>query len=137
MKTYPLLQSQLAVFLQCMEHPTSTQYNLPSYVPLSQTIDVKRLEDAVQRVFKERRELRTRFVIDDNGEVRQWWDDDMTLDIVHRKSTNEEAMNYILNEFTRPFDLLSGEPLFRFELWETEKGIYLLVDGDGGEACTR
>lgn len=30
MKTYPLLQSQLGVFMECMRHPESKQYNLPS-----------------------------------------------------------------------------------------------------------
>ena len=72
--------------------------------------------------------MRTRFLIDDNGDVRQWSDDTMELEIPRHKCSSEEALDYINNKFTRPFDLLSGDPLFRLELLYTEKGVYGMWD---------
>ena len=50
--------------------------------------------------------------------------------------SDQETADYIDHDFVRPFDLLSGEPLLRLELIETETSNWLLVDihhsiGDG------
>jgi len=92
-------------------------------------MDMKRLVGAWQSIVDNIPELHTRFLIDDSGEVRQWADMSMKIPIITRKSTDAEVRAYIKNGFVRPFDLLSGEPLFRIEFVETEKGIFLLVDG--------
>ena len=39
MKTYPLLQSQLGIFMEWSKDPSVTQYNLPTCSKLSKTID--------------------------------------------------------------------------------------------------
>jgi amino acid adenylation domain-containing protein/non-ribosomal peptide synthase protein (TIGR01720 family) len=68
-------------------------------------------------------------MIDPNGEIRQWSDDAMEIPIVRRKSTYADVQEYVKNGFVRPFDLLSGEPLFRVEFIQTEKGWVELSDG--------
>ena len=68
MNTYPLLQSQLGIFLQCIQNPQSTQYNLPNAGFIPSTVDVERLIDAWRRLIDARPEFRTRFMIDDNGD---------------------------------------------------------------------
>ena len=35
MKRYPLLQSQMGVFAECIKNPDSAGYNLPPYDPLT------------------------------------------------------------------------------------------------------
>ena len=70
MKLYPLLQSQLGVFYDCMKFPKVMQYNIPCIVPLTGDIDVDRVESALQTIFAVRKELKTRFLIDDNGEPK-------------------------------------------------------------------
>ena len=40
MKTYPLLQSQLGVFYDCMKFPQVMQYNVPCITPLSDNPDL-------------------------------------------------------------------------------------------------
>ena len=121
MKTYPLLQSQLGVFMQCIQNPQSTQYNLPSECLLPPSVDVERCIKAFEKVIAERPIFRTRFMIDPNGEIRQWSDDTIKVPVIRRKSTYAEMQEYVKNEFVRPFNLLSGEPLFRVEFVETEK----------------
>ena len=71
MQSYPLLQSQLGVFYDCLKYPQVMQYNIPCIVPLTDNIDTERLESALQTIFAARKELRIRFLIDENGEPRQ------------------------------------------------------------------
>lgn len=46
MKSYPLLQSQLGVFYDCLKYPQVMQYNIPCIVPLTDDIDCDRVEVA-------------------------------------------------------------------------------------------
>ena len=128
MKTSPLLQSQIGVLLQSIQHPESTHYNLPNYlfIPLSMTRE--RVVNTAQKLVDSFPELHTRFVIGEDGEVRQWSDLSMPIPVVSRKCTEAELQAYIDKGFVRPFDPLSSEPLFRVEVIETEKNIYLLFD---------
>ena len=62
MKTYPLLQSQLGVFYDCLKYPHVMQYNIPCIVPLADDVDTDRVEKAVQTIYEARPELRIRFL---------------------------------------------------------------------------
>ena len=129
MKTYPLLQSQLGVLLQSMQHPESTQYNLPIYIFMPLSVTRERLVAAAQTVVDSYPELHTRFVVGEQGEVRQWCDMSMTIPVVGRKCTEVELQAYLDKDFIRPFDLFGVEPLFRVEVIETEERLCLLCDG--------
>ena len=135
MKTYPLLQSQLGVFMEWMKDPSVTQYNLPTCTKMPKTVDVQRLQKGFERICQERSTLRTRFVMVD-GEPRQYVDDEMKIPVTVRTMTDQETAQYIERDFVRPYDLLSGEPLIRIEIIEAETFNWLLVDihhtiGDG------
>ncbi len=135
MKTYPLLQSQLGIFLEWMKDPSVTQYNLPTCSKIPKGVDFMRLKDTMERICKERSTLHTRFVMED-GEPRQYADEQMQIPIPVKSMTDQEAASYIENDFVRPFDLLSGEPLIRIEMIEAETFNWLLLDihhsiGDG------
>ena len=58
MKTFPLLQSQLGVFYDCLKYPKVMQYNVPSITPLSDGVDFNRIEAAFQAIFAARKVLR-------------------------------------------------------------------------------
>ena len=90
MKTYPLLQSQLGVFLECQAAPESTQYNNAMCVRLEYDVNLDRLEKALQKVVQNRPILRTRFRIDEAGNVHQWSDPDMRVPITRRKCSDSE-----------------------------------------------
>ena len=128
MKSYPLLQSQLGVFYDCLKFPKVMQYNIPCIVPLIDDIDIGRLEAALQTIFAARKELRIRFFIDEKGEPRQFVDDKKTLTIVHHEMTEEDFQNYAHHGFCRPFDIMGDAPLIRAELVRTPQKNYLLVD---------
>lgn len=135
MKNSPLLQSQLGIFMEWMKDPSVTQYNLPICSKLPKGVDLIRLKEALVRICKERSTLRTRFVME-NGEPRQYVDEQMQVPISIKPMTDQEAASYINDGFVRPYDLLSGEPLIRIELIEAEKENWLLLDihhsiGDG------
>jgi amino acid adenylation domain-containing protein len=128
MKTYPLLQSQLGVFYDCLKYPQVMQYNIPCIVPLSDDIDIDRVETAIQTIFAARQELRIRFFIDDQGEPQQFVDDTKTLTVVRREMTEEAFQDYAHHGFCRPFDMMGDEPLIRVELVTTPEKHYLLAD---------
>lgn len=50
MKSYPLLQSQLGVFYDCLKYPQVMQYNNPCIVPLTADIDCDLVEAAMQTI---------------------------------------------------------------------------------------
>ena len=94
MKTYPLLQSQLGVFMEWMKDPSVTQYNLPTCTKMPKTVDVQRLQKGFERICQERSTLRTRFVMVD-GEPRQYVDDEMKIPVTVRTMTDQETAQYI------------------------------------------
>ena len=51
MKTYPLLQSQLGVFYDCLKYPQVMQYNIPCITKLTDDIDLDRVEKTIQAIF--------------------------------------------------------------------------------------
>lgn len=121
MKSYPLLQSQLGVFYDCLKYPQVMQYNIPCIVPLTDNIDVDRLESAMQNIFAARKELRIRFFIDEKGEPRQYVDNHKTLTVLRRKITEADFQDYAHHGFCRPFDIMGDEPLIRVEIVTTLK----------------
>ena len=128
MELNPLLQSQLGVFYDCMKFPKVMQYNLPCIVPLTGDIDLDRVEAALQTIFAAREELRMRFVINDDGEPRQYVDEQKTLNVVRREMSEADFQDYAYHGFCRPFDIMGDEPLIRAELVTTPEKNYLLVD---------
>ena len=129
MKTYPLLQSQLGVLLQSMQHPESTQYNLPLHIFMPLSMPRAYVVKATHALLASVPALHTRFVTDEQGEIRQWCDQSMDIPVVSRKCTEEELQAYLSEGFVRPFDLFGSEPLFRAEVIETEKCLCLVADG--------
>ena len=128
MKTYPLLQSQLGVFYDCLKYPKVMQYNIPCITKLTDDIDLNRVEKAIQAIFTARPELSMRFLIDENGEPRQYVDENKKLTVVRREMTQEAFDDYAHHGFCRPFDIMGEEPLLRVELITVAPLHYMLLD---------
>ena len=90
MKTYPLLQSQLGVFYDCLKFPNVMQYNCPNITQLTDDLDLDRIERALQTIFSKRKELSIRFLMDDQGEPRQYVDEEKRLNIVRREMAEDD-----------------------------------------------
>ena len=128
MTTFPLLQGQTEVWHAWMADPTSVAYNLPAVVPFTKDIDLGRLAQALRKIWEQRRELHTQFIIQPEGTPRQWADNSLELPLVCRRMNERDAQSYIQCGFVRPFAILERQPLVRFEIIETEAHHYLLYD---------
>lgn len=126
-KSYPLSQAQLYIFNECMEEPRLSSYNIASKTILSDRVDKDRLKEALQAVVAGRPILRNRYFLDENGCPRQYEDKEMKVPVLHLQMTEEELDDYVLHQFMRPYSLLSGEPLCRFTIVDTELRSYLLA----------
>ena len=127
MNTHPLLQSQLGIFLEWMNKPLATKYNVGFCTRLADSIDLGLLNDALQRIVYDHPDLFMRLRMEDGMPV-QWRDEAMKPNIESTTMTEDEAKQLFDGAYMRPFDLLSGEPLHRFTIAHTEAGNYLFMD---------
>ncbi len=133
MDVFPLLQSQLDIFRAWKTHPESTAYNLPAVLPFPKSFGAERLCRALQLLVASRPELCTRFVENNDGRPRQYvpmpkGNHPEPVVVSRRQLSEAEAQAYMKKGFVRPFNLLDGSPLFRFEVVETPLFNYLLLD---------
>ena len=133
MKTYPLTQSQMDIFLEMMRYPQMTEYNLGQIVPLPPHIDLDRLEQALKAIYTARQVLHIRFMMQ-GDEPRQMVDDTRELKVT-RLILTEDQFEKFLREGRKPFDPLS-DILCRFwliELPDRKMMVYdfchLIMDG--------
>lgn len=127
-KKHPLLLSQIRVFVQCMQHPECTQYNLAALTPLGNDVDTDRIANTFHVIYNSRVAWRIRFGIDSDGVPYQYADDTKVFKVVRSKMSDTDLQEYASHDFERPFDLMGDEPLVRVEIVSTEKQHYLLTD---------
>jgi amino acid adenylation domain-containing protein len=128
MKKHHLSQAQMEIYYASVSHPETTAYNLPQVLPFSTAADLERMKRALEMIWTGRKELHTRIGKTTDGEVVQWADGNMALPLRRLKMSESAVQKHITEEFIRPFDLFGSDPLVRFELIETEKHHYLLID---------
>lgn len=127
MKKYPLLSSQLGVFLHCVSNPESVSYNLCFAIDLSDDIDFKKLADAWKTIISKKAVFRTRFETDDKGNPLQYWDDNMKVEIPIVNLPESEFESFKQKTFLTHLDILSGQPLFNINLVQTEKNKKMVI----------
>ncbi len=128
MKTFPLLQSQMSIWLGWIVHPTSTAWNLPSVLTFPPHTDAHRLYAAVCRLAAQRSELHIRFTIANDGQPRQYVDAALPVPVSMMTMTEDEVERHLTTSFVRPFAPLGNEALCRFELVATPRRLLLLLD---------
>lgn len=124
---YPMTDSQLGVFLECVENPTATMYNIPMSFFISH--DVKLDQDKfiayVKKAVESFPSLKTVAAYRDGTPVmipRA----DMEVAVPTIKMS-ESDLKKAKRDFVKPFQLEEG-PLFRFTVYETEEGFHFLMD---------
>ena len=122
---YPLSQSQLGVYYDCMKRPEETIYNIPIMLKLSEAVDSKRLADAARAVIKAHPFLSTHLKMADES-IMQTREEPPEPAIAFISLLEEQLVQFKEN-FPRPFHLFKG-PLYRLALVETENAKYLLCD---------
>ncbi|MWC30353.1 non-ribosomal peptide synthetase [Paenibacillus sp. MMS18-CY102] len=109
----PVTPTQKRMYVQEQFGDMGTAYNMPFAVKLTGTIDVNRLERALQELVSRHEALRTTYRMID-GEVRQTVHDNAGLTLAQR-SQDEQNLPALLTQLVQPFNLHSL-PLLRSTL---------------------
>lgn len=122
---YPLTGSQKGIFAECSKNPDSTVYNIPFLFELDNSVDTKKLSDAITKTVNAHSYLLTKVFLNDDGEMVQCpYEEDFVPEII--KTANKE-FETLKSKLVRPFKLEKGR-LFRAEIYLTEDKKYLFTD---------
>ncbi len=123
-KSAVLNQSQLGLYIECMEHQGEPCYNLPYMYRLDRSLDAQNLCKAVEKAVKNHPTLFTRISLNSDGEPIQVveFDDNWTLTV---EDVND--IELLKSGLICPFDLLNDR-LFRIRLFRTPDYYYLFTD---------
>ena len=132
----PLSYAQTGVYIDCVNNPTSTVYNIPFLLSFPTDIEPAKLSDAVKQVAEAHPELSVHFTTEGNT-IMQSLRDSVPVEVPVTEMSDLDLDTY-KREFVRPFNL-QQPPLYRFEVVKTESGVKLLIDVhhlvfDGGSA---
>ena len=119
-ENYPLTNTQEGIFIECTANMGSTIYNIPYLLRLDKKVDLDRLAAAIDSTIEAHPYLKTRLFMDENGDVLQKRDDQLSCKTQIINGMNKETL-------VRPY-MLFNEQLFRFEIYRTCDGNYLFLD---------
>ncbi len=120
---YPLTQSQMGIYFDCVKNPEKLIYNIPKCVHLGKGIDQDRLRDAIIETVNKHPYIKTKLIIKE-GIVCQERCDDLDVDVDVYDGIVDDK---IKKGFVRPFSLV-GDQLFRFAIYKNEEETCLLCD---------
>jgi len=123
---YPLTQTQLGIYVECMMNPEAVFYNLPGHFALEPGTDVDALCAAVRKVMDAHPAVKCAIRTEENGETCMYPQDDREV-LVERAAGTEEEFQDFFARFARPFDLERG-PLYRLAVYRTPQHVYLVLD---------
>lgn len=123
---YPLTQTQMGIYVECLRDPNSVQYNLPGAFRLGKTADIEKLKNAIYKVMDAHRSMKCVISENEHGDIVMYprENDDFEIEIVN--GSESEWDDYFEN-YAVPFDM-KNRLLFRFTLYLTETSIYLVID---------
>lgn len=123
---YPLTQTQLGIYVECMMHPEAVFYNLPGYFALDASTDTAVLYACVQKVIHAHPAVKCSIRTDGAGDTFMYPDDGRDVQVELQKGSEEDFSAFFEN-FARPFDLAGG-PLYRLAVFQTDRHVYLAAD---------
>lgn len=120
---YPLSQNQLGVYFETIKNPKKLIYNIPITVSLGKDIDVDKLKNCIVKLVNKHTYLKS-VLIQKDGKIYLKRQDDVDVVVnTHKGICTKE----IKEDFVKPFDLFTG-PLYRFDIYESEEDVSLLMD---------
>ena len=125
-KDYPLSQSQLGIFVECLSRQGEVAYNNGILFQVNPNIDIERLSKACETVVEAHPYIKTRLFVDSQGNPRQWRND---ADAYRQdvETYTQQEFEKLKPELIRPFDLLNDR-LFRIRIIKTPIAQYLFFD---------
>ena len=121
---YPLSQSQMGVYLDCMKDPGSVRYNIPFMLSLPADTNIEKLHEAVCTIIDAHPAVKIRIRDSENGPVQI---PDYTPAAMQIQYMTEAELHDLCGRFARPFDLAKA-PLFRAQIIKTPDRVALLAD---------
>lgn len=118
---YPLTQSQLGLFSECISHPNSTIYNIPKFLKLPITIDAVKLGEACRTVVNAHPFLKSTIIQNGEGEIRFKRNDKIRPEVL---VCNEEPVR---EQLVKPFDITQGN-LYRISIYQGGENVFLFMD---------
>ena len=111
---YPLTDSQMGVYLECVNDPEAVMYNIPMCCELPENIDLNRFKEAVGLAVARHTSFAVNITLDNGTPV-------MCLRPEFRKADLEkwevDDIEAVKKTFVRPFRM-EGEPLYRMALYQ-------------------
>ena len=101
---------------------TGTEYNMPICMEVKGKLDVRKIQEVVNKLVERHEGLRTHFTIRDE-EIVQIVNDDIEVNI---EIFDYEDMNLIMNKLIKPFDL-NKAPLYRVGLVSKGEDNHILI----------
>lgn len=124
--SYPLTQTQLGIYLECMMDAESDMYNIPMLLKLDPSIDAEKLDKAIHAAVDAHPFLMCRIEGSSDGSAVMIPRNDYSWKVA-RSSCNESEVETqyagIVNTIT-----LNSDALFEFELLRTEEHLYLRMN---------
>ena len=121
----PLSYAQMGVYVECVKQPSTTLYNIPSLIRFPKETDTQLLKKCVETVIKAHPQFRVHFG-SEGSNVVQIVEVNQPI-VIKQSELGETELEKYKSEFVKPFNLKQG-PLYRMEIVETEKQVYLLAD---------
>ena len=125
-KDYPLSQTQLGIYVECMSRQGEIAYNNGMLFQLNPTIDEDQLSRACEAVVEAHPYIKTRLFVDSQGNPRQLRND---AEPYHQnvETLTQQEFDQLKSKLIRPFDLLN-DCLFRIRILKTPEASYLFID---------
>lgn len=123
---YPLTQTQLGIYVECMMNTDSVFYNLPGSFALGAGTDVEKLCSSIGKVMDAHSAIKCSIRTDENGDTFMYPDDNRSVE-VERVTGTEEEYEIFFKGFAKPFDMQNG-PLYRIAVFSTDSHVYLVLD---------
>ena len=124
--TYPLTQTQLGIYLECMMDAESDMYNIPMLLKLDGSLDAEKLDRAIHTAVEAHPFLKCRVEGCSDGTALMIPRNDYTWQVKHSSCIESEVEAHyagIGNTIT-----LNSDALFEFEILRTEEHLYLRMN---------
>ena len=125
-KDYPLSQTQLGIYVECMSRQGEVAYNNGMLFRMNPAIDADLFSKACETVVEAHPYIKTRLFVDSQGNPRLLRND---AEIYHQsvETLTQQAFEKLKPELIRPFDLLN-DSLFRICILKTPEALYMFID---------
>ena len=123
-KEYILTDSQLGVYLECVNDPQATMYNIPMCCELPAAIEIEKFKNAVKKAVSMHPSFGVNIALSKGTPVMCLHPEYLRADVSEWETEDIEAVK---RTFVRPFRL-EGEPLYRMALYRCGNKCYFLFD---------